>query len=306
MLDVQNLLGGLPTLAKFLTPEFLVKFLAMEGDPSKIGALVALGRAICHAEMVQLVWLCLKKMGALLRPVWAESEAMQDIGTNSLPACEVLAEEVADVTAPLLLSGKINYGTGEVVITSNEILDLTPVSGLSLSKIHISNTAGSRDVTLASIWDEASRIHQGRASATVTAIDATVLSIVMNEAQRLASLKLSGTTGGTGGAVVLDFDEGAVKDVAQNANAAVSGISVQEIADTVPPTLIFAELFFSEGVLRITTDETIRGTTSSSNMDLTKFSLHDANASATVELIGASLGCFQIRTQDVPSFNAWQ
>ena len=219
----------------------------------------------------------------------AEAGALRDVGTNLLDASEVLAEEVADIIKPLLLSATINYGTGEVVFASNEILDSTPVSKVDLSKIHVSNAAGTPDVTLSSTWDEASRVYQGRASATVTSADEKVVKVLMNEGQRLAALKLSGTPGGAGGAVVLDFDSGAIQDVAENGNAAVTGISVTEIADTVAPTLIYAELFLSEGVLRITADETIRGTATSSYMDLGHFSLHDATATSTIELAGATI-----------------
>ena len=216
----------------------------------------------------------------------AEAGAMQDIGENLLAFSEVLAEEIADAIAPFLVSATINYGTGEVVFASNEILDSTPASKVDLTKIHISNSAGSRDVTLSSVWDEASRVFQGRASATVTSADERVVKVLLTEHQRFSALKLSGTAGGDGVAAVLDFDGGAVKDVAQNGNAAVNGITVSEIADTVAPTLIYAELFLSEGVLRITTDETIRGTATSSNMDLSQFSLRDATASSTIELVG--------------------
>ena len=160
------------------------------------------------------------------------------------------------------------------------------MSKVDLTKIHISNSAGSRDVTLSSVWDGASRVFQGRPAATVTSADERVVRVLLNEDQRLSALKRSGVGGGDGGAVVLDFDDGAVKDVAQNGNAAVNGIAVSEIADTVAPTLIYAELFLSEGVLRITTDETIRGTATSSHMDLSRFSLHDATASSTIELAG--------------------
>ena len=130
--------------------------------------------------------------------------AYQDVGMNhNQVQSGVTVNEVADTTPPTVISVAINYGTGAVVIQTSEIVDITPITKLDLSKIYISQNAGDETIQLLGVRSSVSA-------------DATNIQITLTEAQRIAALKISGTAGGDGGKVVFEFKDGAFVDIAQN------------------------------------------------------------------------------------------
>ena len=77
----------------------------------------------------------------------------------------------------------------------------------------------------------------------------------MTEAQRVAVIAISGTSGGNGSAVILDVAAGAVKDIAGQLIETTNAFAVEEHADVKPPNITGASLHYGRGVLTVTSDE---------------------------------------------------
>merc|ERR1711871_482757 len=73
--------------------------------------------------------------------------AFQDVALNKNDRqYGIQITEIADTTPPSFISATLNYSTGLLVITLDEILDLTPLSKMNLSKfnLHDANVAKER------------------------------------------------------------------------------------------------------------------------------------------------------------------
>ncbi|MEK7281315.1 MAG: hypothetical protein AAB037_03050, partial [Chloroflexota bacterium] len=81
-------------------------------------------------------------------------------------------------TVSTITAATLNYGTGVLIITFAETIDGNPATNVDLTKIYISNTAGSHDVVLT--------------GATVTAADAVTLTITLTATQKAAAIVISG------------------------------------------------------------------------------------------------------------------
>ena len=170
--------------------------------------------------------------------------------------------ETADTTKPTVTSATLNYSTGVLVVTLSETVD---ASATDATKFHLNNATGTDDVTL---------------SVAPTDTDATTLTFTLTEAQRVAAIAISGTTGGDGGAVVLDVDALGVTDMATATNLIDDANVVTETADTTKPTVTSATLNYSTGVLVVTLSETV----DASATDATKFHLNNATGTDDVTL----------------------
>ena len=136
-----------------------------------------------------------------------DASAFQDVGLNrNQVQSGVTVNELVDTTPPTALSVSINYGTGLVIIQTSEIVDLTPISKLDLSKIYISESNGAETIQLLGVHSSVS-------------IDGMSIQVTLTERQRIAALKISGTSGGDGGKVIFEFKEGAFVDIAQNVSS---------------------------------------------------------------------------------------
>ena len=100
------------------------------------------------------------------------------------------------------------------------------------------------------------------------------------------------TSGGDGSALVLDMDEGAIRDTALNDLSPVIGFPLTEIADTTKPEILSVELQFSDGLVVITADETIDATPSER---ITQSKIFISNIAGNKEL---SLGLAEIIETD--------
>jgi hypothetical protein len=98
--------------------------------------------------------------------------------------------------------------------------------------------------------DAAGTNHGDLAGATVTAanLHTPAFTITMTEAQRVATLKISGTSGGNGDAVVLDCDAGALTDMANEAIAEDDGNVVVETEDETRPVVLSATIDYNAPV----------------------------------------------------------
>jgi hypothetical protein len=159
-----------------------------------------------------------------------------DIGQNNNSfAAGILVEENDDMIAPRFIDAVINYNNGQFTFTASETIDATPGYLVNVSNFYISDFAGASIVAdNYNLPSYEALSHNsvnlgGAMSATVTEMDGMKIMIQLTEAQRVASLVMSDTTGGNSGVVVLDADLMAIMDIGQNENPKQTGISISEI-----------------------------------------------------------------------------
>jgi hypothetical protein len=176
---------------------------------------------------------------------------LTDLAGNSILATlNVTVSEAADVLVPILLSGRLEYATGILEITAQETID---ASSVDTSKIFISDIAGQRNIQLTG-------------TSLIEVLDGFTVRIQITEAMRANSISISGLEGGNldGNGdlqpVVLDFDAGALKDIAQSNNEVQDGVSVVEVADKTPPVVLSGSIDYNNGNIRIVSSETIDAT----------------------------------------------
>ena len=121
--------------------------------------------------------------------------------------------------------------------------------------------------------------------------DAVNITFTLDEPQRVAALAMSNTSGGDGAPILLSMFEDGVFDMANNTNPAQTYRAVTEIADTIPPRPLAANLRLGDGVLTITSSETIDATPQT-NFDFSKIFVANetggAEAGKDVSLYGAT------------------
>ena len=177
-----------------------------------------------------------------------DAGAFKDIAQNNNAQASGLAmTETRDSQRPTATACRIEYGIGRVTLFADEIVDVTPASSkVDLSRIFIANSSGATDVAAT--------------GATVTETDGVIIVLDLTETQRVAAQYISGLFPGDYGNATLNLLQGAFVDIGQNPNVATPGIVCEELADAVPPQITAAELFLSEGVLRVFFSETIDAT----------------------------------------------
>ena len=193
-------------------------------------------------------------------------DAFSDISLNRNPiGIAVLLQELPDIITPGVVNASFDFGTGQLIIFTDEFVDSTPNTLVDFSKIFISNSVNSRDISLSVPSMSEFRIGPNPlASGTngeslridavsVVSHDADTITLALTEAQRAAAVSIShvaGTNGDDQG-TVLDVLVGAVVDIAQNRNDRAFGVSIREIPDTVRPFVLNASLDLGSGVIKV-------------------------------------------------------
>ena len=157
----------------------------------------------------------------------------------------VTLTEIPDTTPPRLLSATIDLGRGIVTLLGSEFIDATPSSNVDPSLITL--------VQDTEIVENAVNL----AGALVTAIDGYTITLLMNEQQRVAAVAISATPGGDGVPMRMDCQAGAVIDVSANPSLVSNDLAVNEIADTINPTLLSATFDFNNRMFVVECSETI-------------------------------------------------
>merc|ERR1712054_478327 len=76
--------------------------------------------------------------------------------------------------------------------------------------------------------------------------------------QRIRAIEISGTSGGNGNATVFDISSsGAMRDMATNLMATVSGFPITEVNDTIAPVISAGTVNYNNGVIVLTSSETL-------------------------------------------------
>ena len=169
-----------------------------------------------------------------------------------------------DIANPTFTSSALNEGTGVLTITFNETIDATPSTLVDLTKLFISNTGNTDEITLS--------------GAVVTATDGTTITITLTESQRQQVIALTTPQ--------LDITAAAVQDIAVNQIAASVDNTISLTTDTINPTFTSSTLNEGTGVLTITFNETIDATPSTL-VDLTKLFISNTGNTDEITLSGA-------------------
>ncbi|HUX13166.1 MAG TPA: hypothetical protein VMW87_09055 [Spirochaetia bacterium] len=142
---------------------------------------------------------------------------------TTAPTASPTGAFVLDAHSPTVASTSINYGTGVMTVTLSESLGSS--TQIDPTKFHLDNVASGsvHNVTLS--------------AGELSSVAGNVVTFQLSQVNRASAIKISGTSGGDGTAVVLDLDSGAITDNAGNPNVAVTGKPVSETADSTPPTI---------------------------------------------------------------------
>jgi hypothetical protein len=236
----------------------------------------------------------------------ARESFVRDLADNpSTATLNVSLFEVADTTAPILLSASLNFSTGKLICVASETIDVRQKSFVRLSLFNIIESLGSNETaprdSLHSYFSRnytAIELHS-KAATLKTVNDPVTLSfeLFLTEAQRIAALVRSGTPGGDGSSLILRVEQGGVRDVATNLNAFEFNIGINETADTIPPALTFVSLDVALGLLVMTFSETIDATPSYL-VNTTKMTIKDVsrNSSTSIPMSDAF---------PLPNFGTW-
>ena len=198
-----------------------------------------------------------KRVGALrisdtpggdLSPVILEIDegGIVDVATNKIDDLTSFPVfETPDTTVPRITHAAVKLTDGTVHLTFSEIIDQTPSSDVNLDRLVF------RDITASGNPG----VGVPLSGATIYSSDEVYINISMTEAQRVAVIAISGTSGGNGSAVILDVAAGAVKDIAGQLIETTNAFAVEEHADVKPPNITGASLHYGRGVLTVTSDE---------------------------------------------------
>ena len=163
-------------------------------------------------------------------------------------------QEINDDVPPTAKQVTLNLENGELVIDFRETIDLTTY-GVNLSALVLTNTStGGTDGTGAG-----ASVLRLTGATTVVGESSFVTAVVtiLTETQRAWAVLYSGTSGGDGGALLLQLEGNAFFDLSGNGNEAVS-FTVAELADIVPPVITAASINYETGHLAITFSESIK------------------------------------------------
>ena len=90
--------------------------------------------------------------------------------------------KLKDFRHPNITSARILLGTGQLILSADETIDVSPAELVNLSLLHIENVTGDTEISL---FD--SRVIEG---------DGTEFTINLTESQRVRAIEVSATPGG--------------------------------------------------------------------------------------------------------------
>eukprot|EP00944_MAST-04C_sp_MAST-4C-sp1_P002264 g2264.t1 len=174
----------------------------------------------------------------------AKSGCVRDIAQNDVHFIHALPiNETADTTLPQFVEASINYGTGLLLITFTETIDITPASLVYLGNIYLSEKTQDNNIQLS--------------GASTLSLDSLTVSITLREDQRVAALIRSGTRGGDNSSLVLDIYKDAIQDIAKNRINKTLNSTIQETRDKIDPKVLNASINYNNGVFIFQASETI-------------------------------------------------
>ena len=193
--------------------------------------------------------------------------AFKDVaGNDNVGAYGFLVNEIEDIIRPTIDKVSLNYSDGKVVISASETIDGTPSAHVDLSLMWLARET-TFEVTYNSTSGEHNYSYTGNPNrvslvgANVTSKDETSVTIHLTVHQRAQLQYWSGTPGGDGSPVVLDALDRALRDMSNLSSFARTNISVNEVADTVPPKITSVTIDIGTGHLTLQFDEYVLAST---------------------------------------------
>ena len=205
----------------------------------------------------------------------AKDHSFTDIGQlkNQFSTHTVLSES-ADTIVPRITNATLSYGLGTLVLIASETILLTSQSKVNFTAIVIRNDTSDPGIRLT--------------GADVVEVNDVFVTINLLETQRIPLLYLSGTPGGEGSPVVIDFEHGAFQDIALNPSSAVANVVAVEFPDNIPPNVLSASINYTDGTLTLEADEYI-DSTPTDLVNLSLMQISDVAEDRSVPLDGAEV-----------------
>ena len=207
-----------------------------------------------------------------------EPDAFTDLSNmrNNNTGALILVTEVADSVPPNLISASVNYSTGDMIIVSDELLDL---SSFRFSTLPF-NTSVLRITDISDDFSSFSQIAVLEGSVATKGIEITdgfQVHITMTEEQRARAVVKSRTFDSE--AVYLSVFPGFIVDFAGNTNLKSNALDLLEADDIIPPVVFEARLDLGTGHFTLLASETIRKLHMRSFFNLSKMLLRNDGAS---------------------------
>jgi len=203
-------------------------------------------------------------------------------------------DERDDVTRPSIDAGAVflNLSDGNVRLTVSETLICTNTNEVgvgggvfNLTKLSFSQASGDYGIGGVGENDPSKIIplSDSRTTLSPTGLLFPTIQFFLSEADRISAIERSADVakGGDGVALVLDAIGGAFTDVGLNPSLPISGVTVTEVVDTVPPTMTSASIDLSTGVVTLVSNEYFHKTLDVPHKDLAKIYLTDDAASGS-------------------------
>merc|ERR1711871_408400 len=241
-----------------------------------------------------------------------ENGGVADLVLNRNIRTSAVVTEFADLIIPRVLSVSLNLGTGILTIVASETIDVTPAHYVNLDLLHISNKTNDTNIPLSAGQLKVRYCDQDETFLNLTWIynfrreacsfretsNGVILgkddpfgftvTIQLTEEQRIGALVSSGTPGGDGTAAFMDFDIGALRDVAQNRINRTFSIRINETADSIAPNVTFAAYNHQSGVITLSFQETV-DLTPVTLFDMTKVRVTDLFKNKIVYIANATI-----------------
>ena len=170
-------------------------------------------------------------------------EGALDVGQNRhVEKTGIPIIEIPDTIAPKILSARLNYSFGELKLTFQETLDLTPATRFNASNIKFGNTSNDTGANFAldDLEGGGARLIDGGEG------DAFIVTFLFSEEQRTTLLEFSGVPGGDEFAAFITFGSSSFVDLFLNPN--VAGFqNLIEHPDVVPPRIQQITVFLGSG-----------------------------------------------------------
>ena len=248
----------IPELARSLANQFGGVVIGGDGDAAKLDASV----------------------GAL-----ADVAGNQNLNFNGLNC-----SEVADEKIPILQSGVVNYGTGVLVLTFDETIDVSPSSLVNFDNVFLTDALSSFG-SAGDLNALPAPPHFVLTGSTLQNVeDVTTITLKYTELQRVTAILHSGTKGNNGDdtAMHVRLDAAFVEDTGTNANGAQTPIQLTEVEDAITPVVQSATLDYNDGTLVILSSETI-DSTPTTKVDPSKIFVSDTAGEFRISLRGATV-----------------
>jgi hypothetical protein len=200
--------------------------------------------------------------------------AFLDLSGNAINTqSNLILSEFPDISPPTVTTATLHLGTGILELFADETMDLSPLSEVNLTRLHIADNTGDGYFVFP---NEVLRI-SGRTGRNGK-IDGITFNVSITERERVKLIAASNTPGGDQTTLVLDAFTGFVHDIGLKDNLDNLDIAITEIADIIPPTIETATLNLTDGVMVVSTSEII-DTTPFSRVNLSKIILSNLTES---------------------------